>query len=460
MCIAVAALLLPALHNGYPLLSQDTATHLYSGKQGFLPADRPYYYGLFIRHISMVTTLWFPVIVQALCVYALIFLTVKKWIILPSKHLGMTAALITLVLSVTTSLAVFTSMLIPDLFAGLGVLAVMLFLSSENNRWEQLFLIVLILFAAAVHLSHVPLLVFTAVLCALMQTGKSSRLRLFIRSAVLVSSIVLIIPVFNFLLFQKFVLSESGYVFLTARLSQSGILRDYQDKHPAMLLPELRREKNQASLSAVNFLWDEDSPVYQNCPAPAKRTENEPGYTCFRYKNGIYKQVVKQVIRDPAVFRSLVSASLLSWKDQLTSFRMNDLVLPFSKRNPQSELYKMISFIYPSELHQFETSVQYNRENDYRVLNCIFLWSVIGGSVFLIASLCWVNSFRRITLVVLLAVVANAAICGCLSDVSDRYEARVLWIVPLLALINGFEFIRQLNKPLLVPAPIILPPSQ
>ena len=39
---------------------------------------------------------------------------------------------------------------------------------------------------------------------------------------------------------------------------------------------------------------------------------------------------------------------------------------------------------------------------------------------------------------VLLGVVGNAAICGMLSMTLDRYQARVVWLVPLLAIVVGF----------------------
>lgn len=445
--IALAALLMPAILNGYPLLSQDTATHLYSGKQGFLPADRPYYYGLFIRHIGMNASLWFPVLFQALFVYAILLFFIRKLTgMSPGKSI-LTTSLLTLVLCGTTSLAVFTSYIIPDVFAGIGVLAVILFLADANNRMENLFLAGTVLFCACMHLSHVPLMACTALFCLVYQVRRANWFRGFLRGSVLILSIILILPTLNFLLFQKFVLSESGYVFLTARLSQSGIIKDFQEKHPLLLPRELALEKGQAPHSAIFFLWDNASPLYKNCPSPGKLTENEPAYTCFRYKNTIYKTLIKDMFRDPAIVHRLISTSFFSWKDQLFSFAIDDLLLSGWKNNPNSELCKMIAFIYPGELGQFKRSVQYNRENDYRILNYIFLWNIIAGSFFLLISLFWSYPFRNVVCVAMSAILVNAGICGCLSDVADRYQARILWMIPILVFVVGYELIRKMNKP-------------
>ena len=46
-----------------------------------------------------------------------------------------------------------------------------------------------------------------------------------------------------------------------------------------------------------------------------------------------------------------------------------------------------------------------------------------------------VSGFWEFAGLVLVGVVLNAAVCGMLSGPEDRYQARVVWLVPLLALI-------------------------
>jgi hypothetical protein len=35
--------------------------------------------------------------------------------------------------------------------------------------------------------------------------------------------------------------------------------------------------------------------------------------------------------------------------------------------------------------------------------------------------------------IIIVAVIGNAAVTGALSNVEDRYQSRVIWLVPLLA---------------------------
>jgi hypothetical protein len=46
---ATNLLLVPALVNGFPFVYSDTGTYLRSVFAGFVPPDRPYWYGPFLR---------------------------------------------------------------------------------------------------------------------------------------------------------------------------------------------------------------------------------------------------------------------------------------------------------------------------------------------------------------------------------------------------------------------------
>src|SRR5438105_2339930 len=50
--LGVLLIMVPALVNGFPLVFSDTGTYLRSAFEGVVPADRPYWYGGFIRLAS------------------------------------------------------------------------------------------------------------------------------------------------------------------------------------------------------------------------------------------------------------------------------------------------------------------------------------------------------------------------------------------------------------------------
>ena len=64
----------------------------------------------------------------------------------------------------------------------------------------------------------------------------------------------------------------------------------------------------------------------------------------------------------------------------------------------------------------------------YVSLFLIVLWCIFGRRL-------WTRRLAGLTVVVIYVVLANAAVTGNFSNVEDRYEARVIWLVPLLALV-------------------------
>jgi len=56
-----------------------------------------------------------------------------------------------------------------------------------------------------------------------------------------------------------------------------------------------------------------------------------------------------------------------------------------------------------------------------------------------------------LTAVIVFVVVANAAVTGVLSNVEDRYQARVIWLVPLLAGVFVLTWLDQRHRTLRLP---------
>ena len=64
--------------------------------------------------------------------------------------------------------------------------------------------------------------------------------------------------------------------------------------------------------------------------------------------------------------------------------------------------------------------------------------TVVISIILLIVLLYWIAfrgpmRLREILWISLATVICNAAICGALSGADDRYESRVIWLLPLLA---------------------------
>ena len=64
-------------------------------------------------------------------------------------------------------------------------------------------------------------------------------------------------------------------------------------------------------------------------------------------------------------------------------------------------------------------------------------WTVLASLVAIGTGLVfvrhWSGRMTGLTTIIVMAVTTNAAVTGILSNVEDRYQARVIWLVPLLA---------------------------
>ncbi|MFD0668186.1 hypothetical protein ACT80S_10750 [Ramlibacter sp. MAHUQ-53] len=188
---AALALALPAWWNGQPLFYPDTPTYLRGAEAGVqrlagpgrwppwvapaaadapaappragltsiddqvVLAGRSVYYGALLYAAHRAGSLWWAVAVQALCAAALVALVMSRlWGLRPA-----TVALTGAALAVVTPLGLFTGLLMPDLFAGLAILAI----AALAVHWQQLTplqrtgLGLLLLFALCAHASHVAL---------------------------------------------------------------------------------------------------------------------------------------------------------------------------------------------------------------------------------------------------------------------------------------------------------------
>src|SRR5260370_21657212 len=72
-------------------------------------------------------------------------------------------------------------------------------------------------------------------------------------------------------------------------------------------------------------------------------------------------------------------------------------------------------------------------------------WTVMASLVGMSLWIVFVRQLSRrvigLTAIIVFVVIANAAVTGILSNVEDRYQARVIWLVPLLAGVLVLEWL-------------------
>src|SRR5882762_2498727 len=215
-CAALLLLFLwPAIYNGQPLFSPDTSAYIRGFDAGvvwlsgrttvwttwasklrapqeaaddstaeqvksfqspaFILAGRSVSYGALLYLGELLGGLWASIAIQAAAALAAVSLTLRHLKLFSWPKLVLTAV----TLGLASSLPFFTSFLLPDIFAGLALLAAanLNALGHRLTRWEQVFWISILAAAVVFHPSHLAIVVvlLAAAIIARLLSTKISR---------------------------------------------------------------------------------------------------------------------------------------------------------------------------------------------------------------------------------------------------------------------------------------------
>lgn len=231
--IAFGAILLmyATFYNGFPMVTSDSGAYIGSGFKGWVPIDRPIFYGLFIRHSSLASSLWFTVILQSLMLSFVLWQTIIKFTVDFYGKAGKFTLLI--ILSCFSSVSWFVGQIMPDIFVGIGLLAFLLIILSKENRIATVFNSLILLVSCLVHNSS--MLVFSVLVFLTLFYGVYSKAfkkkiiykgRYILAASIILSSWI-ITPLLNYYYNQKFEITGSPHVFLMAKNIGNGIIDRY-----------------------------------------------------------------------------------------------------------------------------------------------------------------------------------------------------------------------------------------
>lgn len=476
--LATALLCMAALWNGQPLFFPDTPTYLKGAEMGLarlaptgslktwvqpgnasvsplstsssavpaLPAPpmrltsvddkvvlagRSVYYGALL-YLSYLTgpgsSLWLTVLVQALCVAYLLQLTMMRlWGLSATQFLGSTAAL-----SLVTPVAVYTGFLMPDIFAPILIVCVALL----NTAWSQLrtadrwALAALLLYALMVHSSHVVVAAgMLAVLLAHNLWAGRAAPDAGVGKALGVLAACLVLAVVAEAAFVKAVTQAVGEPPLRlphpmARLIDAGPGTEF-----------LKKNCPQAGYSACAYVknYPTDWVAFLFSTDPTKGSFALADAATKRRMSGEQLRFAWDVTRaDPlGVARAVgldVLHQLVRFNTDIWSFGRDGIAKFFEGRVP------------PDVLAQMQTSraAQSTAHNNWFTLTnriavliavLLFVWAWPKRKQLFVRS-----RFDVFAGVVCVGVLSNAAVCAGLASSMDRFQARVIWLLPFLAL--------------------------
>jgi hypothetical protein len=429
--LSATLLLWPALLNGYPIVFDDTGTYLSQAVHHYLGWDRPIFYSLFLFPLHMTLTTWPVIAAQGLLAAHTLHLvrrcllpaTSAWW--LPAFVLGLTA---------TTAAPWVTSLLMPDIFTSLLVLALalLLFTPERLSRLEHVWLLLFSAFMIAAQQSSVclslalliPLVPLRRVLGAAAPLGRPGLALLAVPPLLAMTALVSV----NLVGFGRASLSPYGNIFLLARVIYDGpgmdVLRRDCPAQGWRLCPFLDR----FPATTDQFLWRADSPIilaggHKRVSADADAIiaaalRAEPG-TELRagLRNGMEQ-----------LRRFATGDDLHACPDTVTPWIARDFPA-FERAAYGAARQTNNRLAVPDWMQALHTAAA--------------LGGVAGCVVVLVVALRRRHVAAGFTATVLLAVLGNAFVAGGLSAPHDRYGCRVMFLAPAVAVLGGTALLRK-----------------
>jgi hypothetical protein len=405
--------------NGYPIIFVDTAAYLLHTITGEAPWDKTAAYGPFLLLFHQGITLWLPLAAQGAILSWLLWLVqrVACGSVTAVRHLALAAGLAGL-----TSAPWVSAMLMPDFFTPVVVLCLYLLGFGEGRlaRAETIAVAMIGAVAIPVHLSHLPSA--TVLVVAVLLARRPWRPAL--RAAVPLAAAVAFLLGANWHAFGRVTLSPHGAIFLLARLQEDG---------PAIMTLRARCPAagwyfcdfiDRMPMDSDAFLWSPESPVR---PMGSVRLVPEAG------------AIVAATLSDhPA---AVARSALQNWGRQLVLVRVGDTL---DNLDLDEFADKVLARGFPSrERAAFEAGAQMRGELEERAtpflrVHTTVLLASLPVLALAVVRLAQRRDWRRLGLVLCLVggVTANALATGALSKPHLRYQARIVWLLPLGAVLS------------------------
>jgi hypothetical protein len=413
-------LLFWVFYNGYPLFfNSDTAMYLEAAHYGSVGMDRPIMYGLFMRYLSADLSLWPVAIVQAFVLSLLVFYWFRYFVY--QKRWVLYYIIFMAILSFFTGASFNAGWLMPDFFTSVSVLSMgLLLFAPQMRKFDSALVSVFFILGLVMHNSH--FFISMGVLGLFMFGFIFPKLRIAFKDAnihvgrvVLVMGLAIVSNLFTASVHYHygggFKSSRGGVIFFMGNLVEMGIVDKYLADNCDTKHYQICQYRDTLP---NNFIWASNSPIYKT--GGWKGSEPE------------YAEIVKDIVTTPKYALKVAGMSLAMTMKQFMHFNTGEAYQPCPR------VKEAFALFYPYEYSRFVRSRQYQGLLDFSFVNftqsLIFAFSLCVYLLVLLYNK--MNpTYRLMILFVLIVLLLNAWVCGTFSGVFFRYQARLVWIMPL-----------------------------
>jgi hypothetical protein len=416
LLLAMAAL------NGFPLLFDDSGAYMFQGFSLMPSPDRSAVYSLFLRFAGGKASLWYVAGLQ--CLISAFTLVEFARAVRPRTSLisliGIGAGLTFL-----TSAAWVAGQIEPDFLTPVLVLALypLAFHGRRLGVVRAVLLTGIAIFATAGHPSHLGLA--AGLVLALVALRIAAHFRSWLPKPNLVLPVLgcslglSLLLAANHALNHRYFVSRSGPYFFAARLLADGpAVRTLEEICPQQRL-RLCPYRHDIPHNADVFLWH--------------------GNTAFDKTGRFYAPIreYQLLVRETLLRHPLSVAAGLAVQGagQFFMIASGDGFQPVQKTSGSS-----FAIHAPNQMAAYLAARQQRGEWNFALINIVQVPVALAGLWWLFASLRYRLARRRRHAVLaawlLVALLGNAAICGMISGAHNRYQSRLIWIVPFALLLT------------------------
>ena len=412
-CIAATLVLLaPAIWNRFPLLQYDTGGYLARSFEGTLVPSRSTTYGLFLA-AGWPLDFWPIVILQAAAAVWIIGVLLKVYR-RDLRPAGLLA--IVLILSATTALPWLASELLTDIFAGTAVLALhaLMWHGSGLALRQRLGLLIFVAFAASTHsATYAILLVVSVAGCIVWLLNRrvvAGAAVAHAAAAMMLGATLLVAG--NYIVAKRIAWTPGGYGIAFGRMLQDGIVARYLDDHcpnPRLQLCPYRRVLPR---DADDFLWG--GGIFDRLGR-------------FQGLGEEMRGIVLGSLREYPLLQ--LKTALVATARQLAAVGTGEGI-----GTDIWHSYAMIERYTPSALPAMRAARQQRGEMNFAAINAVHepvAWAAMAlVPLLVIIGICSAEfaDIGYLAATIAIALIANAAFCGVISNPHDRYGSRIVWI--------------------------------
>lgn len=424
--LSVTILIAPAIWNQFPLLQYDTGGYLARWYEGTLVPSRAVVYGLMLN-LGVPLSFWPVLLVQsALTVWIVaLMLRVHGFGGRPWLVLGVITAL-----SVLTTLPWLTAILLTDIFCGLGLMALYLLLLRGDalSGRERIGLIVLCAVASATHSATLAVLVALMLPAALLCLIDRKRLPVAAlgHGAIALALGAVMVLAANYAVAKRVAWTPGGFALSFGRMLQDGIVNKYLDEHCPDARLQLCEHKDVLPRSADVWFWG--SPLFDKLGRFA----------------GLGKEMEHIAVRSLIEYPMLqAKTAAIATARQLINVHTGEGVVHWVWHT-----YFIVHDFTPQLEPAMKAARQQRAEISFTAINAVHYPLALLSMALL--PLIWLLAWRKrlpadlgqMAACAMLALLANAFVCGALSNPHDRYGARIVWLAAFaagLALLRLYE---------------------